>query len=276
MGRDRNYSFTINNYTPENFIELEQFYEKNCKFMIFGEEGQTEGKTPHYQGYLQMRNAKGFSAFKKSFIKGAHFEVSKGSDRQNIDYCSKEGKTFTYGTPKEQGKRNDLALVRDHLTNGGTLKELIVEDNKCSLQKIQYALKILPYVEPPRPIGPVDIIWNWGPTGCGKTYDCLSKHPDAFRPTTAKWWQGYDGNKVVLFDDFRTNWCEFAWMLVALDVNPFTVETKGGSRQIQYKTLYITSPWHPKDMFHTAEDVYQIVRRCTKIQHFSEAWDADI
>lgn len=243
--------------------------------MIFGEEGLTEGKTPHYQGYLQMRNAKGFSAMKKSFVKGAHFEVSKGSARQNIDYCSKEGKTFIWGTPTEQGKRNDLAVIKDHLINGGSLREIIIESVKCSLQQIQYAKLVLPYIEPPRQIQDINIIWNWGASGCGKTYDCISKYPDAFRPTTSRWWQGYDGQEVVLFDDFRANWCEFDRLLVFMDRYPFTVEIKGGSRQVQFHTLYITSPFHPRDMFHNNEDINQILRRCTEIQHFSEPYIKD-
>ncbi len=272
MVRNRNYSFTINNFTDDDFRDLQTFYEKNCKFMIFGVEGLTDGKTPHYQGYLQLRNPKGFSAMKKKFVKRAHFEVSKGSDRQNIEYCSKEGKIYQWGEPTEQGKRNDLAVVRDHISAGGTLKELIVEDNKCTLQKLQYAKSILPYIEPPRKIQKINIIWNWGKTGSGKTWDCIRRFPDAFRPTTSKWWQGYDGHKVVLFDDFRDYWCEFATMLVYTDKYPFSVETKGGSRQIQYETLYITCPYHPKDVFHNREDAQQIVRRCTEINHFSETY----
>ena len=56
-------------------------------------------------------------------------------------------------------------------------------------------------------------------------------------------------------------------LLKLLDIYPYTVETKGGSRQIQATTFYITSCKPPEEVynphaFDKEERVDQLLRRC--------------
>lgn len=93
-----------------------------------------------------------------------------------------------------------------------------------------------------------------------------------FTPTTYKWWEAYDGHKVVLIDEFRGDWCKFGELLKLTDRYPYTVETKFGSRQIQATTWYITSCKHPSvvynpDAYDAFEKVDQLLRRIKTITH---------
>ena len=143
-----------------------------------------------------------------------------------------------------------------------------------STQSVRMAELWLKYNEPKRPIGlNIEIHWRYGSSGQGKTRWVWEKHGLAvFTPTTYKWWEGYDGHKIVLIDEFRGDWCKFGELLKLTDIYPYTVETKGGSRQIQATCWYITSCKHPTQVynpeaFDAQEKVDQLLRRLTSITH---------
>ena len=66
--RLRRFCVTWNNY-PSNAIEtlLEFASKKLALYAIFGRESGETG-TPHIQGYLHLKHAVTFSAFKKQFL----------------------------------------------------------------------------------------------------------------------------------------------------------------------------------------------------------------
>lgn len=269
--RERNFCFTLNNYSDEEKLLLKIFFEKNCRYMVFGHEVGESG-TPHLQGFLQLKNAKDLKVMIKKMPRRCNVSsmYKKSTSKFCMEYCKKDGDFVEYGVITQQGKRNDLAAIREHLMDGGTLREVIINDENPSLQKIQYAKAILPFIEPKRKIGGIEIYWHWGVSGAGKTYTVFKDNKNVFQPTTVKWFEGYDGHEVVLLDDFRSHMCEFNILLRIMDQYPFKVETKGGSREVKYNKLYITCPYHPNRVFNTSEDIYQIERRCTKIIHFTQ------
>ena len=177
---------------------------------------------------------------------------------QNKKYVSKDGDYYERGTPIEQGKRNNIKMCVEHVIDGGSIKSLFLRPN-INYQAIRCAEIAQKLFEKPRDHNiDVEVIWIYGSSGSGKTryvYDVEKELP--FRPTTAKWWEDYDGDGVVLIDDWRPNWVEFDRMLWFMDRYPFKVETKGGSRQAKYRRLYITTPFHPKFIDVPNEDNYQ-------------------
>jgi len=56
----------------------------------------------------------------------------------------------------------------------------------------------------PQHRGQVKTLVYWGPPGCGKTRLAVSKLPEDYylKLPTNKWWDGYQGEKYVLIDDF--------------------------------------------------------------------------
>lgn len=86
--RSRKWVLTINNY-DDNIYETLKVHALTTNKYIIGKEIGKNG-TPHLQCYLQYKNAIRFSNLKKLFPT-AHIEKAKGTDKQNYDYCSKEG-----------------------------------------------------------------------------------------------------------------------------------------------------------------------------------------
>eukprot|EP00959_Pyramimonas_sp_CCMP1952_P283537 5927362-Pyramimonas_sp.AAC.1 len=150
---------------------------------------------------------------------------------------------------KRPGERTDLQAIKRVLTETNSVRSVM--PMASSSQQIQFAEQWLEYMEQPRPVGDIEVHWRWGKTGVGKTRYVWDMHgvDEIYQPTSYKWWQGYDGHKIVLIDELRANWWTFGQLLRLLDRYPFTVETKGGSRQIQATVWYITSSKHPAELF---------------------------
>lgn len=222
--------------------------------------------TAHLQCYVRFTNPRSFNSVKKLLPK-AHIEVAKGNDAQNKTYCTKDGDFIETGTPNlGQGRRTDIDTIRETLKKTSSMGAVM--EVATSYQAAKMGEMILKYNETPRPYGPRRVIWRWGATGTGKTFGVYSAHPDVFVPLNFKWWDGYDGHKVVLLDDIRGDYCKFHEILMLTGERPFRVETKGGSRQAVYDTIYITSPFHPNDLWNTIEDKSQLLDRISEIQFF--------
>lgn len=236
----------------------------DCEYAVVGKEVGESG-TPHLQGFLYYRNARSFASVKKA-LPGGHIEAANGNIEQNARYCEKDGEFVTFGIKPKQGKRSDLDAVRDILKETGSMAQVC--ETATSYQAAKMGEMILKYNEQPRAYGARRVVWHWGDTGTGKTYKVYKDHPEVFCPMSFKWWDGYDGHKVVLLDDIRGDFCKFHEILMLTGERPFRVESKGGSRQAIYDTIYITSPFHPSDLWQTIEDKSQLLDRIDQIVHF--------
>lgn len=99
----KNWCFTFNNpnehlIVPENYDLCEYFCgllkDRNLKYIFQMEKGGKEG-TIHLQGYIQAE--KKIRPSSLNLPKQIHWEKSRGTKEQNIDYCSK-GETAIKGT----------------------------------------------------------------------------------------------------------------------------------------------------------------------------------
>ena len=200
---------------------------------------------------------------------------------QDNNYCRKRDseQIIDCDERKKKGARIDIEDVKKILKETNSM--IAVVEQASSVQSVRMAELWLKYNEPKRPIvhGGIEVHWRWGKAGLGKTRYVWEKHGlSVYTPTTYKWWEGYDGHKVVLIDEFRGDWCKFGELLKLLDIYPYTVETKGGSRQIQATTFYITSCKPPEEVynphaFDKEERVDQLLRRLTTVTNLNEQED---
>lgn len=86
--RSRKWCFTLNNYSKEEIEHLQNIFDTNTQYVLGYEIG--ENGTPHIQGYVEFKNGVSFESMKKK-IPRAHIEKTRGSTKQNFDYCSKDG-----------------------------------------------------------------------------------------------------------------------------------------------------------------------------------------
>ena len=121
----RNYCFTYNNY-PDNLDEFDERLRQYCTYAIYGRKVAPSTKTPHLQGYIQLKEKERLTGVAKK-LPGCHLIVAKGGYDANLEYCSKEGLVFTYGEPSTAGKRIGLEDACNALKEGRTLCSIAEE-----------------------------------------------------------------------------------------------------------------------------------------------------
>lgn len=264
MSRSRGWCFTLPNYTDDEIKILDAL---ECDYMVYGREVAPTTQTPHLQGYIYFKNARQFSAMKKCLPERAHLEAAKGSPQQNDTYCSKEGAATRRGTLPVAGKRTDLAAIKAMVKEGKSLRE--IADASTSYQTLKFAQTMLT-LQPVTALRKVNVRWYWGPTGGGKTRrayeEAMKIDPDIWMSSrNLKWWDGYTGQKCVIIDDLRGDFCTFHEMLRILDIYPLRLEVKGGSVAAAFTDVWITSAYQPTDIWQSVEDKGQLLRRLSTI-----------
>lgn len=265
MSKFRAWCFTANNYTDNTEAKLKQLH---YEYLVYGREKAPTTGTPHLQGYVYLVNQRTLSSLRKDFPK-IRWAIAKGTGEQNRTYCTKEGNFFEDGEVPQQGKRTDISEIRDLVDAGGSMRDVL--SVASSYQSARMGELLIKYRKPP-PASEKVIKWFWGPTGTGKTRKAVEEAGDDvwISSRNLKWWDGYCGEENVIFDDFRADFCTFHELLRITDRYPFRAEVKGGSIQINVKNIWITSAYNPEDVYsgRTSEDIQQLLRRITKIEHF--------
>lgn len=262
MSKFRNFAIT-------DFKRERDFYKNlNYRYLILGEEICPETKKVHWQGFIIFNNRISLKGLIKK-MEGRHVEVCKANALQNIAYCEKDGNVILEdGDRPKQGKRNDIARAKEIITTTGKMKDVVLEVE--SYQAIRIAEIMLKYVEPKRDWKP-EVFWFYGGPGTGKTRQAYEDSNEGNRWVSGKclkWWEGYDAHEDVILDDFRADTCPFHVLLRILDRYDFRIECKGSSRQLLAKRIWITSCYHPKDVYPPYEDVNQLLRRIDVIKEF--------
>lgn len=279
--RERNWCFTINNYTEEDFVRMSALGQlcndaenSPIRYLIYGLELGEEKKTPHIQGFIIYHNAKTLKTMKKHFHPTAHLEPARVKDLTlAADYCKKEGKYFEFGEPPKQGKRTDQDNAKADLDKGLTIQEVYSNNfsSSCKFWKFYNEYRRLSYRHRD-PANPPKVYWVYGATGLGKSSYVYKQDPTTYFKPQGKWWDGYDQQPTILIDDiaYTTSHEYFRFMLTLLDRYPLTVEFKGGSIPFNSPTIYITSDRHPKNFWAhlTPSEYAQFERRLTDILHF--------
>lgn len=239
------------------------------QYLIYGVEKCPETQLIHHQGYAEWPSNKRISALKKIHGK-IHWEKRQGNATQAINYCMKDNEYTEIGERPitNQGKRSDIDEVKRLVNEGKGMKDIV--DVCAGFQAIRFAEKLLEHKEKKRE-WKTEVNWYYGPTGTGKTRRAYEEAgPDAWiSGKNLRWWQGYDAHEHVIIDDFRGDFCTFHELLRILDRYPYTIEHKGGARQLLAKKIWITSPYHPTDVYGKGdEEVKQLLRRIENIINF--------
>jgi len=274
--------FTLNNYTDAEYKWFTEDFAPTTKWIIIGKE-VGENETPHLQGACILGTRMSFSKVKTLLgFKRAHFESMRGKPVDSRVYCSKQDSDpFEMGSLPTPGKRTDVQNAVLRIQNGASVKSLAAdEEGGVAIVKFHRGLTILRSLTRPPRVKPPRIFWFFGPTGTGKTRCafelgrllCTSNGgstPDDIWISSGglRWFNGYDGHAVAIFDDFRAKHVtSFAYFLRLLDRYPMEVEFKGGFVNWEPSYIFITCPYSPLGAFekrnkHVPEDIEQLYRR---------------
>ena len=264
--KSRSFSFTINNYKS-----VPTGLHPKMKYLCFGKEVGKENGTPHLQGYVVFKNA--HRKPHQYFLEHGHghFEITRGTPKQNIDYCSKDGDFTEFGTRpmerREAGRRGGEMEIERWEEAWTAAKEGRIEDIPADIRLRHYGtiLKVTSrYQQPPEELDSLDNLWIVGEHGTGKSTWVHRTHPGAYKKGFNKWWDGFredePGHKTVLLDDLHPKFTEKEMLKNWADVFPFQAEIKGGSMTIRPERIIVTSNYHPSEVF-GEKDLGPIMRR---------------
>lgn len=262
---NRNYCFTLNNWTEEEYLALKKL---DFLYMVVGKEVGESG-TPHLQGYVEFQNGKRLSSLKK-INNRIHWEARMGTQTEAINYCMKEKNFEEFGTKKNQGKRNDLNALKDEIMAGKRV-DTIAEEEPVVYHQYGRALEKLEDIALRKQFRTemTKGYWYWGETGVGKShkaFENFSPETHYLWPNDKGWWDGYRGQEVVIFNDFRGE-VTYNALLQLVDKWPYQVPRRGREPMpFVSKTVIITSSLPPEQVFHRRQDedsLEQLLRRFT-------------
>lgn len=272
--RFRNWVFTINNPNDvaydiddgEYVFHLDRAWlPDNCTYCIMQLE-RGEAGTKHFQGYLEFDQPVRISHLRAWNARG-HYEQRKGTQQQAIDYASKEDTRiigpFKWGKPKAQGSRTDLAKLVEEVKSGKDLLCLYY-DNPSYLKyyrHIEYLRSLQPIGGRTRP----KVAILWGDSGSGKSSAAwTAAGADAYlmceNGSGPQWWQGYRGQKQVIFDEFSGKY-PYRQLCQVIDIHPYRVQCKGGSAALSATHFIFTSNTEPEEWYAGRHDGNPLRRR---------------
>lgn len=260
--RSRKWQVTINNpvekgYTHEKIVEIMKQYS-GCVYWCMSDETGAEG-TFHTHIYLVCANAVKFTVMKNRFD-GGHFEMCKGTSKDNRDYVFKDGKwknsekeTTNHSDShyesgempvERQGKRNDLEDLYDMINSGLSDADILKDSPTYMLQldairKTRDVILAEKYSKEKREM---KVFYIYGPPGAGKTRFVWETYgADAYIVSDYKHpFDEYKGQNVLVLDEFRSGF-EMSLMLRLLDIYPFVLPARYSNKQACYNRVYIIS-----------------------------------
>lgn len=270
MSRARGWVMTLNNFSEMEYRDIVTFMKNETEYGVIGIERGSSG-TPHLQMHMEFKNMKSAKQL-KAINNRMHIEKRKGTKEQAAEYCKKEGMYEEFGKLKdEKGKRNDLLEVKKAVQEGKTMNQII--EVAQGYQALKYAETLRKYICPRRD-WKTRVYWLWGETGTGKSQRAFSMTEPGTRwisMDSLKWWDGYDGERDVIIEDFRGCDCKLKTLLRIFDRYEYRVEVKGGSTQLLAQRIFVTCPFPPEGVYHVenTEDLKQLTRRIEYVWHFS-------
>lgn len=267
-----------------SFITEGDLWDSNTmSYLIYQLEKCPRTHRLHIQGYVEFKQKISLSTARLYLPHGAHLEQRKGTQKEAIDYCSKEETKvegpLEFGTMSEgQGTRNDINNAIQAIKDGGSIQDLIENYPVTFCKYIKGLLYIKNMYElKNKTWRDIYVAVYWGDAGTGKTKSVYEKetYNNVYKlnaSTQSIWFDGYDGEDVLLIDDFN-GWIPFKFMLNILDGYPLNLPIKGGQAFAKWTKVYITSNSHWLEWYENIEPKDQVAlkRRIKITQEFTRS-----
>lgn len=249
MSRSRNWAFTSFAVDPPTF-DIERHV---CA--VWQREQAPETGRLHWQGFAKFKNPVSRSAAQDilGLSREAHLEKAI-HPKASYEYCRKEDTRVQgpYIYPlgfcweddvKGQGKRTDLSGVADSIREGLSVPAIAERHPESFIKYTRGIAALHAALRGGRRDGTrmPTIYYLHGAPGTGKTrwvYDTFGV--DAIYQKTAadKWWDGYEGQRVILIDEFDGG-IPIGDLLQVCDRYPYRADCKGGHVQLSNASEFI-------------------------------------
>lgn len=274
----RNWCFTLFGY----FFEcIEHLLAINCRGIIFQEEMCPTTGQPHLQGFIRFEKGISMQQVKKLFgeeRQHVHLEQAR-APLEAVEYCRKGetrmGECYEEGDLTfEQGKSHALQECLDDIYSGMSLRDLVANHGIACIQHprgIQFA-QYWTNVSTSPSWRAINVYCLTGRSGAGKTRSVFASFPRVYKLDRSAsagsiWFDGYDGEEVLLIDDFY-GWIPYGQLLNLLDGYPVRLDVKGGFTYAKWTTVVITSNASPHQWYPRQHPDGATPALCRRIHHW--------
>lgn len=216
----------------------------------------------HWQLLAVFKRAVRLAAVKAVFGNSCHAEPTKSSAAN--EYVWKEESRV----PNTQFELGELPFKRNDKTDWEKVKNLAKTGKIDDIDGDVYVryYNTLKHIARDHMKKPEDLvaccgIWIYGPPGVGKSYFAREQYgKDCYFKPQNKWWDGYQGEKNVILDDFD---CKALGHLLKIwaDRYSFVAESKGHSMCIRPDNFIITSNYKIEEIFSEDQNLADAIKR---------------
>ncbi len=275
----KNWCFTYNRENGVPDEEWEQMVERfqtlgtldSIKYLVFQQERGSGSSRDHLQGYVMLNRRCTLATVKRDVFLSTtvHLEVARGTPTQNKTYCTKEdGRVagpWEFGDmTTNQGQRSDMDEAAALVKNSGAaqvaldLPNVYIRYTKgLHALEAQLSRSSSDVMRPP-----VSCAVLWGPTDVGKSHAALTLDtPEQtfivpIQNSGALWFDGYCGQRTIVFDDFDPKCVPYRTLLRICDRYRLELPVKGGFVVGKWSNVVFTAN-DPPNQWYQSEEPYQ-------------------
>lgn len=250
----KSWFITVMNWNEEEYSEMKSW--SDVTYGVLAKEIAPTTGTPHLHFQATFRGAKRRTALKK-LLPRANIGFTRNL-KCAIDYCQKLPDYVEIGG-SEQGRRTDLEEACAMVIEDGGLQK-VADELPVMFVKYGRGLERLRMFQN-KQIGfkKLEVTVVIGKPDSGKSRTAWDLYPDLYEVAEPQgmygvlWFDGYDGEKTILFDEF-TGKVSYTMMCRLLDGYPMKLQTKGGFCNKKWERVFITSnvpleDWWCRDEF---------------------------
>lgn len=261
------------------FIDVEPawrptFDQQRMKFLIYETECCPQTGRMHLQGYMRTARKIRMSGAKALLHHSCHLEIAKGSEEDNIAYCSKTG----IGLTKEgvanlqagiQGSRTDLRQATDDIANGATARDIAINYPGLYVRYHQGLEALIRAREPTPPISrEIRCFLLWGETGVGKSHRARTTFPQAYIVSPGRDpFGGYKNESTIIFEEWSHHDWPIREMNRYLDKWTSPISSRYFNKTTSWTTVLILTNQNPANCYVLEEPALRaaFMRRITNV-----------
>lgn len=214
-------------------------------YLVYGLEKAPTTGYEHYQTYVELNEEMAYSDVYKLFGGPCDISIRRRDKKTMIAYCKKDGKWREFGAQMKQGERTDIKDMMKDVKSGEKIVSIAEKYESTwtrNYRAMEYYKSLLLAKNKLRK--DVSITAIVGPPGTGKTTLAslmVDLDDTYFKTLEGHWYDGYDGEKTIIFDEFRKGSVDLKHLLQLVSPIPFLLPVKGKSVKCQAVNIIIIS-----------------------------------